>query len=163
MVEAESNEARFWRFALGVYKPQSHRTAFLRAQDEGGADVPLLLFCLWSGAEGIRLSTDAMGAAVSFSAAWREARVEPLRALRRGWKDAPGPLPPALSESARQKVAAAEQAVERLQMAHLADLRTGEAVTSGATRDNLDLYGTMAGITLDAALRKEIESFSCDV
>lgn len=163
MVEAESNEARFWRFALGVYTPQAHRAAFLRAQDEGGADVPLLLFCLWTGVEGVRLSREAMAAAVAFSAAWRAARVEPLRALRRDWKDAPGTLPPALSESARQKVAIAEQAVERLQMAHLAELRAGEAVTIGAAGDNLALYCQMAGLALDEGLRKEIESFPCKV
>jgi len=110
----------------------------------------MALFCLWRGAEGMRISARAMGEAVAFSAAWRTARVEPLRALRRGWKDAPADdLPPGPSEAARQHVARAEQAVERLQMEHLAGLDAGEEVSKGAARDNLALYCRLARLSPD--------------
>lgn len=150
MVGPDTDAARFWRFALAVYGPPEARALFLRLQDEGGLDVPMALFCLWCGAEGMRVSERAMAGAVAFSAAWRSDRVEPLRALRRGWKDAPGPLPPALSEAARQQVARAEQAVERVQMDHLSTLRAGEAADAEeAARDNLALYCRLAGASPD--------------
>lgn len=148
MVEPETDAARFWAFALRVYMPEEARALFLRFQDGAGGDVPLALFCLWCGAEGVRLTDRTMRAAVEFSAGWRTARVEPLRALRTAWKDAPDPLPPALSEQARQHVARAEQAVERLQMDHLAALRgPARGQGTGAAHTNLALYCRLAGLT----------------
>jgi len=153
MVEPETDAARFWAFALRVYLPEAAQARFLRFQEAGG-DVPLALFCLWCGAGGVRLSGRTLRAAIAFSTEWREARVAPLRALRRGWKDAPGPLPPALSEKARQQVARAEQAVERLQMEHLATLTSAEdrrdaaaAAGTDAARANLDLYCRLASVS----------------
>jgi len=157
MVEPEIPSARFWRFALAAYMPPEARGLFLRLQDEGGADVPMALFCLWCGSDGVRLPDAAMAGAVAFSAAWRTARVEPLRALRRGWKDGTVDLPSALSEAARQSVAKAEQAVERLQMEHLSTLRAdreraGEEEVEHAAHDNLALYCRLAGLSPDPAL-----------
>jgi len=99
-----------------------------------------------------------MRAAVAFSAAWRAERVEPLRALRQGWKTAPGPGSVDLSEAARQRVATAEQAVERLQMDHLTTLRrVGEgALAADASRANLDLYRRIGGVALTDALTARI-------
>lgn len=145
MVGAETAAARFWDFALGVYLPEAGRAAFLRLQDRDGADVPLLLFCLWCGADGLRLSDEAMAAAVSFSAEWRAARVEPLRRLRHEWKGAPDPL----SQAARQQVAKAEQAVERLQMDHLASLRAGEAGAVDAFAVNIAALSRYVALILD--------------
>lgn len=140
---------RFWQFALAVYLPQEGRALFLRLQDEGGLDVPLALFCLWCGAETLCLSEPAMRQAIAFSAAWRRERVEPLRALRRTWKQVPGSLPAHLSEAARQRVAQAEQAVERLQMDHLVTLREGVSGGLGAAADNLALYCQLAPLSPD--------------
>ena len=147
--EPENDSARFWRFALRVYTPEEARALFLRVQDGAGVDVPLALFCLWCGSERLALSEPSMRAAVAFSAAWRRERVAPLRALRRGWKGAPGPFPPGLSEQARQSVARAEQAVERLQMDHLAALREGETEQMPCMRANLDLYARLADLVLE--------------
>ncbi len=147
MVEPDTNAARFWRFALGVYLPDDARAAFLRLQDRDGADVPLLLFCLWCGVEGVRLSDEAMAQAVAFSRDWRADRVEPLRALRHAWKGAPD----ALSQAARQQVAKAEQAVERLQMDHLAGLRAGEDGAADAVAANLSSLSRHAELSLDRA------------
>jgi len=144
MVEPETDAARFWHFALSVYRPDDNRALFLRIQDEGGADVPLVLFCLWCGAERWCVSNEAMRAAVDFSTTWRQARVEPLRALRRGWKGVVGNMPADLSEQARQHVAQAEQAIERLQMGYLAALREGARPVENAARANLDLYCRLA-------------------
>lgn len=150
MVESETDTNRFWRFALALYLPEENRALFLRLQDRDGMDIPLTLFCLWCGAEGQCLSEPAMREALVFSEDWRRDRVEPLRALRRAWKDSPGPLPPALAEAARQRVAEAEQATERLQMDHLASLRHGAGGGPGSASANLHLYCRLAALAPDA-------------
>ncbi len=149
MVELRPDADRFWHFALDLYRPQGNRALFLRVQDDAGLDVPLALFCLWCGSEGLHLSEPAMGEAVAFSAAWRAARIEPLRALRRAWKASPGPFPAALAEDARQQVAGAEQAVERLQMDHLVTLRRGAQGDGQAVATNLALYVRLARLSLE--------------
>jgi len=148
MVEptAHPDADRFWRFSLALYLPEENGALFLRLQDEDGMDVPLTLFCLWCGAEGLALSEPALHAAIAFSDDWRRERVEPLRTLRRRWREAPGSLPPALAEAARRRVAAAEQAIERLQMDHLVTLRAGAPDGTQALRRNLDLYARLAGL-----------------
>ena len=161
MVEGEAAPARFWKFALGVYLPEEARAAFLRLQDRDGADVPLLLFCLWCGVEGAALSDAAMERAVNFSAAWRAERVEPIRRLRMAWKDRPGTLPPDASEAARQQVAKAEQAVERLQMDHLAGFRDGAAHrVDDALPHNIAILCRHASLTFDPADMATVSSLA---
>ena len=151
MVGPDDPAARFWRFALDHYMPRDARTLFLRLQDGAGVDVPLALFCLWCGAEGVRLPEATMREAVAFCDAWRRERVAPLRALRRAWKGAAGSLPADLSEAARQAVASAEQAVERLQMDQLAAMADGLPREGGAAGPNLRLYLRLAGLATDGA------------
>lgn len=149
MVEPDAD--RFWQFALDLYLPEEGRALFLRLQDDGGLDVPLALFCLWCGSEGVALFEAAMERAISFSTDWRRDRVEPLRALRRAWKGAHDSLPSALSDAARQRVAQAEQAVERLQMNHLVTLREGTRGDPDAAHANLSLYCRLAQHSPDEA------------
>lgn len=152
MVESDTPADDFWRFALATYLPDASRAAFLRLQDRDGMDVPLLLFCLWRGGLGRRITPEAMRAAQEFSACWRSERVEPLRALRRDWKNDTGP-DAALVEAARQEVARAEQALERLQMTRLAAFVGAEATAAPAvaTSANVALYCDVAGITASAS------------
>jgi hypothetical protein len=97
-----------------------------------------------------------MASAVAFSARWRVERVEPLRRLRRDWKAAPD----ALSQAARQCVAKAEQAVERLQMDHLAGLSDGQPDPSGAMNANVAAYARHAALTFDPVDICIVESLS---
>lgn len=136
---------RFWNFALAVYGRDVARAAFLRLQDRGGADVPMLLWCLWLASEGRGVSREGMAAAVSFSGTWRRAMVDPLRAVRRGVKPGIGGVPDALTGEGRALVAKTEQALERMQMAHLAGLSS-----DAPSADLMGLYAEVAGLTLDA-------------
>lgn len=147
MTEKEAAE-RFWAFALELYGQDAAREAFLRLQDRDGADVPMMLWCLWRGVEGQGIPEDVMGDAVEFSAAWRERAVEPLRKLRRALKPGISGVEVTLAEAARLKVAATEQAVERLQMDHLAGLPSDSA--KGSPRENMDQYARAATLSLDA-------------
>lgn len=152
MAGKEAGE-RFWAHALGVYGQEAAREAFLRLQDRDGADVPMLLWCLWCGAQGVVLPHAAMQEAVTFSCAWRGGIVDPLRSLRREMKGGVEGLPADLCETARGKVAAAEQDIERLQMLHLAELspESGDAAPGEAMRTNILLYADCAGLALSEA------------
>lgn len=134
---------------MAVYGQSAAREAFLRLQDQGGADVPMLLWCLWSGSERLGVPRAVMIDAVTFSKTWRHAIVDPLRALRRSIKPGIDGVPLTLSEIARGKVAKTEQEIERLQMDTLAFLPTATGTADGAAL--IALYAEVAGLSLAAA------------
>lgn len=146
MADKEAAE-RFWTHALGVYLREEPRAAFLRLQDRGGADVPMLLWCLWLSSEGRAPSRQTMADAVAFSARWRTAMVDPLRRVRRGAKGGIDGLPADLAEAGRTLVAETEQALERLQMDHLAGLPVEPGTVPAQAM--LGLYADAAGLALD--------------
>ena len=146
-----AKEERFWAYALRVYGQKEAREAFLRLQERDGADVPMLLWCLWRGAEGCGIPRGTMAEAVAFSESWAREIVRPLRALRRGMKGGVEGAPDALAEKARSDVARTEQNAERVQMEHLADQsgERGQTTPDEAMRANIALYADCAGRTLD--------------
>ena len=146
MTDKEAAE-QFWHFALSVYGRDDARAAFLRLQDRDGADVPMLLWCLWCAAEKRGILREGMAEAVAFSSAWRSATVTPLRALRRGLKQGIEGVALPLSEAGRAQIAATEQALERMQMDHLAALPVGGAARDAKTL--IALYADCAGVSFD--------------
>ena len=148
MAQKEAAE-QFWDFALSVYGQDAAREAFLRLQNRDGADVPMLLWCLWCAEQGRGVSRSVMAEAVRFSSVWREAVVDPLRSTRTTLKDGLQDIPAALSDDARQKIAVTEQALERVQMEYLVELPgTGvQADGSGI----IALYADVAGLGLGVA------------
>ncbi len=146
---AQKKAERFWKYALTLYDQEAVREALLRLQDRDGADVPLLLWCVWCGAEAQGVSDEAMSQAVEFSAVWREQTVSPLRSLRRALKPGISGVSKELSEAARTKIATTEQAVERLQMDHLVEL--SENTLNVTARENIDRYARVAGLSLGAS------------
>jgi len=147
MAEKEAAE-RFWVYALELYDQSAAQDAFLRLQDRDGADVPMLLWCLWLGSEGYGVATSVMHQAVEFSKVWREQTVEPLRNLRKALKPGIAGVPVELTNAARSHVAETEQRIEHFQMNHLAGLSTN--TLDGSAVENLDRYALAAGLTLDA-------------
>ena len=148
MTDKEAAE-QFWTFALSVYGREAAREAFLRLQDRDGADVPMLLWCLWCGATRRGVSASVMQQAVMFSEAWRAAVVGPLRSLRRGLKSGANGVSLDSSEKARQAIASTEQAVERMQMDALAGMPQDEPSSDALAL--IKLYAQVAGLSFDAA------------
>lgn len=110
----------FWRFSLDRYRREGVAPLCLRLQDEAGADVNLVFFCLWLAGEGYRIDGDRFTRLVLQPArAWHEDIVRPLRAVRRLMKGREPVAGAALVEPVRQKVQAAEIATERLEQALL--------------------------------------------
>ncbi|SNR96074.1 TIGR02444 family protein [Azospirillum sp. RU38E] len=104
-----------WDFSLAVYAAPGVAEACLRAQDQYGLDVNLILWAAWLGANGHRLTGPELAAAASATDAWRREVVQPLRAVRRRLKNGPPPAPNAASTALREQVQAAELEAERQQ------------------------------------------------
>jgi uncharacterized protein (TIGR02444 family) len=110
-----------WDFAVALYARPAIAALCLRAQDEHGADVCLLLTALWLEQHRRPFEQDVADALWRIAADWQQQVCLPLRQLRRAWKT-PATTDQALA-TLRQQLAAlevsAEQALlERLQ-AHL--------------------------------------------
>ena len=136
--------ASLWDFALGVYAQPGVAQACLALQDEQGADVCLLLWCLWLERGGCELTAEGLQQAQAAIAPWVAQAVLPLRALRRQLKAHYGTADIEL-EQVRQGIKQAELLAERQVLRQLAALGSqwpqGAAVPAGA---NLRLYlGTL--------------------
>jgi uncharacterized protein (TIGR02444 family) len=112
-------DSAFWRFSIRFYALAGVAPACLQLQDEGGADVNLLLFLLFLAQEGKTVSDADIVRLDSAVAAWREEAVMQLRRLRRRLKAGIGPTPPAESELFRTQIKKVELDSERLEQALL--------------------------------------------
>lgn len=105
-----------WSFALACYARPGVEPICLRLQDDG-ADICLLLCALWLEQRGAVVSTQRMGQLQATARPWQQTVVQPLRELRRNWKDA------ALSDSTlahwREQIKGLELAAERELLARL--------------------------------------------
>jgi uncharacterized protein (TIGR02444 family) len=73
----------FWGFSLRIYARPDVPQACLALQDEGGADVNLVLFLLYLADCGRMLDEAAVAALDQATRDWREQVVKPLRGVRR--------------------------------------------------------------------------------
>jgi len=108
-----------WQGIVALYADPALERELLRAQDERGQDVVLLLFARWVAAQGHALDAAALAEAELLVAPWRAQVVAPLRALRRSMKALSGDA--AWREAVRDKVKAAELAAERAQVQMLCE------------------------------------------
>jgi uncharacterized protein (TIGR02444 family) len=146
--QTSSSGSPFWRFSLQFYRLPGVAEACIRLQEEAGADVNLLLFLLWHGTRQRRLSAAEIARLEQDIAAWREATVIPLRAIRRALKSPPGLVEAGTAEAFRTRIKAVELEAERLQQEAMYErvraCLLGEAAPSvaEAARANVAAYGT---------------------
>ena len=112
-------DGRLWAFATRVYARDGAAEACLALQDEFGADVVLLLFGAWLGAEGLAPDREQLAAAARDIAPWRGEVVGVLRTLRRRLKTGPEPAPDAATDALRNTIKGAELAAEQIHLAWL--------------------------------------------
>ncbi len=77
----------FWDFSLKIYSAEGVAGECLTLQDKYGADVNVLLFCVFLGTHGIELKKSDIEAITAFSRPWHVAIVKSLRNARRRSKD----------------------------------------------------------------------------
>ncbi len=149
MTEPASSGSLFWRFSLQFYRLPGVAEACIKLQEEAGCDVNLLLFLLWHGALGRRLSAAEVDELEQKIGPWRDLTVIPLRSIRRALKSPPGLVGAGSAEAFRTRIKAVELEAERLQQEAMYDLvrvaLLGETAPSAAeaARANVAVYETM--------------------
>jgi uncharacterized protein (TIGR02444 family) len=162
-----SSGSPFWRFSLGFYRRPGVAEACIELQEAAGADVNLLLFLLWHGAQKRRLTDAEVERLEQKVAPWRDRAVVPLRAIRRALKSPPGLVEAGAAEIFRTKIKAAELEAERLQQeAMYALVRAsllGEAAHSAeeAAHANIAAYARICGADFAApAVRTMLDALA---
>lgn len=79
--------ADLWSFALACYTRPGVEQTCLHLQD-GGADVCLLLCALWLERRQVAFDLERLTQLRAIAEPWQRQVVQPLRALRQGWKAA---------------------------------------------------------------------------
>lgn len=101
----------FWDFSLAAYGRPGVAEACLALQDRLGLDVNLLLFALWAGRCGRRLTAVELATLREASGPWHREVVVPLRGVRRRLKGAADPA----HEALRRRIKRDELEAERLE------------------------------------------------
>lgn len=127
----------FWGFSLRIYSRPDVPQACLALQDEGGADVNLVLFLLYLADCGRILDDAAVAALDQATRDWREQVVKPLRAVRRLLKDDVGAFPADATAPLRSDVKRVELAAEKLQQFTLEALAPPATAGASATSRRL--------------------------
>jgi uncharacterized protein (TIGR02444 family) len=156
-----SDASPFWRFSLGVYRRPGVPDACLALQDEGGADVNVVLFLLWLAMRGRATSPSDIDEILECVEPWRRRVVAPLREARRASKTPPRGFDAAAVSAFRNTVKRVELESERLQQDALFRWRPLEAlsgpVAAGeALAGNLDSYEAALGRRFPPAARRMV-------
>lgn len=134
-VTAKNLENALWRFALDRHRRTGVEETCLDLQDTLGADVCVVLYCLWRGQAGMPVgNADLIAIATGEIGAWHRDVVRPLRSARRAMKRTPGSLDAGEVEAERSRVKAAELGTEKLEIAMLAIL-AGETADAAVDRE----------------------------
>ena len=105
----------FWRFSLAVYGQDGVAEQCLALQEAIGVDVNVLLFCAWTGAQSIVLSSADIEGTSSSVGVWQDHVVRLLRNVRQHIKT----LEDSEYESLRARVKSLEIEAERIEQAML--------------------------------------------
>jgi uncharacterized protein (TIGR02444 family) len=127
-----------WDFAVSLYGKTGVSDACLSLQDEGGVDVPVLLFAAWLGWNSMPLSQGDLKRIVGDLGAWHDEVIIPLRQLRKRLKNGPKPAPGERTETLRTTIKAAELAAERIHLEALEEASAELPMTAEASSyDNM--------------------------
>ena len=78
-------DSAFWTYSLKIYARPDMRRRCLELQDEAGADVNILMLCLWLASLGKpALPAETLNRIDRAAAPWRDQVIRPLRQARRG-------------------------------------------------------------------------------
>lgn len=105
-----------WTFALRLYTEPGVEQACLQLQDQG-ADVCMLLTACWLGRRGVTFEGARLASLTAICDPWQAQVVEPLRSLRRNWRE-DARKDPAL-DGLREQIKALELEAERKLLARL--------------------------------------------
>ena len=154
-----------WDFSLLHYALPGVAEACLQLQDGHGANVNLLLWCVWLEQRGLVLNKVRLRKAQKRIHAWDEHYVIPLRHLRRGMKVEFGTAETGI-EQLRSQIKQAELLAEKqLQILLEAEVETwsSEATVRAVplpVGDNLRLYLSQLNVT-EASIARLLKMLGC--
>jgi uncharacterized protein (TIGR02444 family) len=165
---AASNVGRgnpLWDFTKWAYAQPGVEKACLGLQSRLGADVNMLMFCMWLAQRGTAGGNLAryLGAAIKLGRDWQRNFVEPLRTCRTNFKDfveatAMGGAELAAANALRERIKQCELDMEQAQVLAMYSLVidndvVGELRSSTEQKqdaqNNLNVYFTATGVKLD--------------
>jgi len=167
-VKQPPGQDSFWEFSLRLYSQPGVPPACLALQDEGGADVNLVLFLLYLADRGRLLDDAAVAALDEATRDWREQVVKPIRGVRRLLKGDIGAFSHATTSTLRADVKRIELESEKLQQFTLESLAppesAGEAARSRrhAAATHLASYASRCGNWPEDDLRVLIDAWAAD-
>ena len=154
----------FWDFSIRVYAEEGVAEACLALQERQGADINVVLYCLWVAQQGCgRLARSELREFLDLIATWRDDVIIPLRTLRKRLKEGIGSIPADHSEIVRSTVTRAELDAEHAEQLLLASSIPGsrnpdiqpEAAAMDAA-ENLAQYLSLLKIKSSAQERTEV-------
>ena len=112
----------FWDFSIHTYAKAGVAEACLALQERHGADVNVLLYCLWiAQRRGGRLTRTRLAELLEQIASWRDQVILPLRGLRDLLKEWTPPVSKDHAELVRATIKRAELDAEHAEQLFLAD------------------------------------------
>ncbi|MEM6912424.1 MAG: TIGR02444 family protein, partial [Pseudomonadota bacterium] len=105
---------KLWDYAVAVYALDGVQQRLLALQDRHGADVNVILWCLWCGREGIIMADKDVPRIIASADALTEQAVRPLRQVRRYLTSSQGVSSADEIASLRKDVLALELRAEKL-------------------------------------------------
>jgi len=158
----------FWDFSLRIYSRSEVPPACLALQDEGGADVNLVLFLLYLADCGRMLDDDGVARLDEATRDWREQVVKPLRGVRRLLKEDIGAFAIDATAPLRSDVKRIELAAEKLQQSTLETLAPPDSAGGPApsrrlaAATHLASYAARCGTWPEDALHVLVDAWADD-
>ena len=155
----------FWDFSVRTYRTPGVSDACLSLQNDYGADVNMLLYCCWIGAQIGQFDRDLFARASEFSTLWADHVVVPLRSART-WMKHTGcntePIPTDACMQLREEIKAVEFAAEKMQQQLLESLVSIDQSRNDAPDQilkdvvaNLMLYSEYTGFEVCEDVRRK--------
>ena len=143
-------DSLFWSYSLRFYDDRKTQKTCLDAQNRLGADVNLILFCLFKAQAGHCLNLNALKKANTNVISWRTDVIQPLRQIRKNLKGQPYNLPDNDQAAIRKTVNNLELRTEKFQQQYLEtlELESQAAEPKQAAKDNLAAYFQILGANI---------------
>ena len=143
-----ARDQSLWDFCLVIYGLPAIEQMCLRLQDQGGANVNIVLWLCWLADRGIPVDQQQLDLALQKLASWHEDVVAPLRQLRRLIKQRYTHNPEGISD-VRGTIKTAELAAEKVELDWLEEFASEwkESALSVPRTANLQGYFKQLGLT----------------
>ena len=136
--------AGLWDFSVSLYGRDPVRKTCLALQDALGADVNLILYCLWLGATGRgQLNSDHFAQLSEAVSVWHKEVVMPLRGARIRLRKPPPNVTPSAASELRERIKENELEAERIELEVLAEALERSPVAHDPKRRQRDMTSSL--------------------